>query len=218
MTDPQCLGQRLEKCYSGAVFDVLREMGYPNQTLPYDIRPIDLHMKLAGPAFTVSGHYDDTLDPNQTLLEWTKLLSMAPHGSVVVCQPNDAKLSHMGELSAETLHLRGIKGYIVDGGCRDSAFISDLGFKVFCKYFTPVDIVGKWVADAFSAPIRIGQVVIQNRDLVMADRDGIVIIPRDIAEEVIEKTEDVMQTENLVRKAILQGMDPQEAYLTYGKF
>ena len=218
MTDPQCLGQRLEKCYSGAVFDVLREMGYPNQTLPYDIRPIDLQMKLAGPAFTVSGRYDDTLDPNHTLLEWTKLLSIAPQGSVVVCQPNDAQLSHMGELSAETLHLRGIKGYIVDGGCRDSAFISDLGFKVFCKYFTPVDIVGKWVADAFSAPIRIGQVVIQNRDLVMADRDGIVIIPRDIAEEVIEKTKDVMQTENLVRKAILQGMDPQEAYLTYGKF
>lgn len=52
----------------------------------------------------------------------------------------------------------------------------------------------------------------------MADRDGIVIIPGEIAEEVVTKTEEVFQTENLVRKAILQGVDPVKAYLKYGKF
>ncbi len=59
---------------------------------------------------------------------------------------------------------------------------------------------------------------IETGDYVMADRDGTVIIPQAVAEEVIEKTEEVLQTESLVRKAILEGMDPQEAYLKYGKF
>lgn len=212
------LSDRLEKCYSGAVYDVLRAMGYPNQALPNTIRPIDIHTKLAGSIYTVSGRYDETMDPHETLLQWTGLLSKAPKGSVVICQPNDDTLAHMGELSSETLQLRGIRGYIVDGGSRDSEFISRIGFKVFCKYFTPVDVVGRWVADKFAEPIKIGKVDIETGDYVMADRDGIVIIPKAIAEEVVKKTEAVLQTESLVRKAILEGVDPQEAYLKYGKF
>ena len=212
------LSDRLEKCYSGAVYDVMRAMGYPNQALPNTIRPIDIHTKLAGSVYTLSGRYDETMDPHETLLQWTGLLSKAPKGSVVICQPNDDTLAHMGELSSETLQLRGIRGYIVDGGSRDSEFISKIGFKVFCKYFTPVDVVGRWVADKFAEPIKIGKVDIHTGDYVMADRDGIVIIPKAIAEEVVKKTEDVLQTESLVRKSILEGVDPQEAYLKYGKF
>lgn len=218
MNTQTAISDRLEKCYSGAVYDVLRAMGYPNQALPNTIRPIDIHTKLAGSIYTVSGRYDETMDPHETLLQWTGLLSKAPKGSVVICQPNDDTLAHMGELSSETLQLRGIRGYIVDGGSRDSEFISKIGFKVFCKYFTPVDVVGRWVADKFAEPIRIGKVDIETGDYVMADRDGIVIIPKAIAEEVVKKTEAVLKTESLVRKAILQGVDPQEAYLKYGKF
>ena len=78
--------------------------------------------------------------------------------------------------------------------------------------------MGCWVAEEFAEPIVIGQVTIQTGDYAMADRDGIVIIPADIAEETVTKTEEVLRTENLVRKAILEGVDPQEAYLKYGKF
>lgn len=212
------LSNRLESCYSGAVYDVLRAMGYPNQTLPNNIRPLNIHNKLAGLVYTVGGYYDDTLDPHETLLNWTGLLSKAPKGSVVICQPNDNTLSHMGELSSETLQLRGIRGYIVDGGCRDSDFINKIGFKVFCKYYTPVDIVGRWVANSFGEPIKIGDVNVETGDYVMADRDGVVIVPQAISKEVIEKAEGVLKTESLVRKAIMNGVDPQVAYLKYGKF
>ena len=67
-------------------------------------------------------------------------------------------------------------------------------------------------------PIRIGSLTIKAGDYVMADRDGVVIIPEAIVGEVVEATEDVMRRENLVRKSILEGMDPREAYLKYGKF
>jgi regulator of RNase E activity RraA len=124
----------------------------------------------------------------------------------------------MGELSSETLVYKKVLGYIVDGGCRDSAFIENLGFPVFCKYFTPVDVVAKWAANAFGEPVQIGEVTIHAGDYALGDRDGIVIIPGAIIEEVVQQTEEVLRTENLVRKAILQGVDPVAAYLQYGKF
>jgi 4-hydroxy-4-methyl-2-oxoglutarate aldolase len=217
MTKKPSLAERLEQCYSGAVYDVLRAMGYPNQVLPHTIRPLAPY-KLAGPVYTVSGYVDQTLDAHQTLLSWTALLSKAPKDSVVICQPNNHLMALMGELSAETLQFRGVRGYIVDGGCRDSDFITNIGFKVFCSFFTPVDVVGRWVADRFGEPITIGNVTICSGDYVLADRDGIVIIPKSIAEKVIDKTEAVLKTESKVRKAILGGIDPQEAYLKYGKF
>ena len=212
------IADRLEACYSGAVYDVLRTLGHADQVLPTTIRPLDVTKKLTGRVYTVNGHTDENLDAHETLLQWTGLLSKAPCGSVVICQPNDSSLAHMGELSAETMMFRGVRGYIVDGGCRDSDFIGKIGFSVWCRYFTPRDVVGRWVADSFGEPITIGGVLIHSGDYVLADSDGVVIIPSAIAEAVTSQTKVVMQTENLVRKAILEGIDPQQAYLEYGKF
>ncbi len=212
------LSQQLERCYSGAVYDVLRTMGLPNQVLPSNIRPLNPKQILAGPVFPVAGACDASIDEHQSLLGWTGLLSAAPAGSVVLCQPNDSSLAHFGELSAEAMHSRGVRGYIVDGGCRDTKFIESLGFPLFCRYFTPKDIVGRWAISSLGEAISIGGVEIYSRDYVIADRDGIVIIPARVAEEVVRAVTEVMATENLVRKAIREGLDPKEAYLKYGKF
>jgi regulator of RNase E activity RraA len=210
--------ERLEQCYTGAVFDVLRDKGYPDQALPHGIRPLDPSWKLAGPAFPVSGRRTTELGVHETILEWTTFLSKAPSGSVVICQPNDLSLAHMGELSSETLQRRGVRGYVVDGGTRDSEFILKIGFRVFCRYATPSDIAGRWVMDNLGGPIRIGALTVSEGDYVLADRDGVVIIPKAIVAETVEATEEVLRREDLVRKAILEGADPREAYLKYGKF
>jgi regulator of RNase E activity RraA len=193
-------------------------MGYDRCVLPPSIKPLDPTRKLAGEIYTVSGHIDATRDPHDTLVQWTGLLSKAPPGKVLVCQPNTYEIALMGELSAETLNFRGIRGYVVDGGCRDTDFILGLGFPVFCSFNTPKDIVGRWVPDRLGEPITIGEVTICSGDYLLADRDGVVVIPGKIAEDVVKKTEDVLQTESQVRAAILVGMDPQEAYLKFGKF
>jgi regulator of RNase E activity RraA len=212
------LSQQLERCYSGAAYDVLRAMGFPSQVLPSSIRPLNVQQRLAGPVFTVAGRCDETTGEHESLLGWTRLLSKAPSGSVVLCQPNDSTLAHFGELSAEAMHSRGVRGYIVDGGTRDSQFIETLGFPLFCRYFTPKDIVGRWAIESLGQPITIGQVRICGGDYVIADRDGIVIVPARVLEPVARTITDVMATESLVRKAIREGVDPQEAYLKYGKF
>lgn len=216
--DKKSLTDRLMQCYTGVVCDALQEMDFTNQTLPNNIRPLHIEHKTGGKIFTIEGKRVEGMDTNETLLKWCELLSRAPADTVLICQPNDNVVAHMGELSSETLRYKNVLGYIVDGGCRDSRFIEETGFPVFCKYYTPIDVVRKWIPSAFGEPIKIGDVMIHTDDYVLADRDGVVIIPKKIIEDVIVRTEEMMQTENLVRKAILQGVDPVEAYLKYGKF
>lgn len=212
------LSDRLAACYTGAVHDVLRALGHERVVLPATIRPLDPARKLAGEIWTVSGHIDRTRPAHDTLLAWVTLLSKAPAGKVVVCQPNNSEIALMGELSAETLMHKGVRGYVVDGGCRDTEFVLSIGFPVFFRFFTPSDIVGRWIPDRFGEPITIGEVTISTGDYLIADRDGVVVIPGAIAPDVVARTEEVMQTENKVRGAILSGTDPVEAYLRYGKF
>ena len=212
------LTERLLKLYSAAVHDVLRAQGVERCVLPSQLRPLDPTRKLAGAIWTVSGHIDRSRSGHDTLLEWTGLLSRAPAGRVVVCQPHNHSVALMGELSAEALQRKGVLGYVVDGGCRDTDFILRQQFPVWCSFFTPSDIVGRWIPDSFEEPVTIGEVTVCCGDYLLADRDGVVIIPQAMAEEVVSRTEEVAATENKVRQAILEGMDPQQAYLKYGKF
>lgn len=212
------LAARLADCYAAAVHDVLRAMGAGPCVLPPGIKPLDPTKRLTGEIFTVSGHVDATREAHETLVQWTGLLSKAPRGKVLVCQPHTHDIALMGELSAETLHFRGVRGYVVDGGCRDTDFILQLGFPVFCSFNTPKDIVGKWVPDRFGEPITIGDVTLCSGDFLIGDRDGVVGIPNRLADEAVARTEEAVRTENRVRSAILSGMDPQQAYLTFGKF
>lgn len=212
------LTERLSGLYSGIVYDVMRDMGLAAAVLPRDIRSLDPALRIAGPVFTMRGRPDNTVDAHTTLLEWTGFLSKAAAGHVVVCQPQDDVRALMGELSAETLKHRGVLGYLVDGGSRDTDFIRKIGFPVFCRFTTPIDVVGNWVPEAFGEPVTIGNVVVRAGDYILGDQDGTVVIPAGEAERIIERAEAAVTTENLVRAAILRGEDPQAAYLQYGKF
>ena len=212
------LTERLRACYTGAVHDVLRMMGHERVVLPAAIKPLDPSLKLAGPVWTVSGHLDRTKTRHETLLGWCTQLSKAPAGHVVVCQPNNHEVAMMGELSAQTLATRGVLGFVVDGGSRDTELVLEQRFPVWCSFLTPSDIVARWIPDAYGAPVDIGGVTISTGDFLLADRDGVVIVPRAIAEEVVTRTEEVVSTESDMRRALVGGMDPVDAYNTYGKF
>jgi len=212
------LVERLANCYTGAVHDVLRAMGHDDFVLPHDIKAIAPGTRLAGPVWTVSGRTDRSKTRDECLLAWCTLLARAPAGHVVVCQPNNREIALMGELSAQTLAARGVLGYVVDGGSRDTDLVLAQGFPVFCAFLTPADVVERWVADRFGEPVIIGAAMIHTGDFLLGDRDGVVIVPRDKIEEVVAKTEEVVATETEMRTALMSGMDPVEAYHRYGKF
>jgi 4-hydroxy-4-methyl-2-oxoglutarate aldolase len=212
------LTPRLSKLYTGIVHDVMRGMGMQDFTLPHTIRPCTVAKTIAGPIFTLRGKVDRKADAHATLLAWTGFLSKAKSGHVVVIEGNDDEVAHMGELSAETLTRKGVPGVVVDGGTRDVEFLIEMGFAVYARYATPRDIVGYWMVDAMDVPIQIGPVKIAPHDYLLADRDGIVILPRERAAEIVSAAAAATGTENQIRTAILGGMDPQEAYLKFGKF
>ena len=212
------LSDRLAACYTGVVHDAMRAAGHRDFTLPPELRPILPDQAMAGPAFTIEGVAVPDADPHETLLAWTGLLSKAPAGSIWVCQPNDRIVAHMGELSAETLRNKGLRGCVADGFVRDVNFMMAIGFQTWCRGFTPRDIVGYWLPKATDVTIRIGEVDIAPGDYLVGDRDGLIRVPRAEAEAIASAAETAMVTENQVRRAILAGTDPQVAYLRFGKF
>lgn len=217
MTDAERLAA-LKRCYTSVLHDVMRAEGLRNFTLPTRLRPLQPELTLTGPAWTVEGRIDETADPHGTLLAWTGLLSKAPAGHVWTAQPHNQLVAQMGELSAETLHRKGVLGCVVDGGLRDTNFILRLGFPCWGTFHTPSDVVGRWLPTATDVEIMIGDVAIAPGDWLHGDRDGMVRIPGAALDNVIPAAVTAMDTESKVRKAILEGADPQDAYLKWGKF
>lgn len=217
MTDPGRIA-RFETCYTSVVHDVLRARGLRNFTLPPRITPLQPDRRIAGPAWTVEGRIDESAEAHDTLLAWTGLLSQAPAGHVWTAQPHTHAIAQMGELSAETLHAKGILGCVVDGALRDTNFLLDLGFRCWGTHHSPRDVVGMWLPTRTGEEIMIGEVVIAPGDWLHGDRDGMVRVPGSDVDEVIDASVTAMETESRVRRAILDGGDPQDAYLKHGKF
>ncbi len=212
------LADRLNACHSSVVHDVMKDMGLALRVLPRTIVGLEPTMKAAGPVFTIRGRPDPTMDKHTSLYEWAGLLSRAPAGHVVVCQPQDDTRALFGGLSAEALKRKGVRGYIVDGGCRDIQAVADQGFPVFARYATPIDIVCAWRAEAFEQPLAMGGQQVLPDDYILADRDGIILIDAAEVEVVVTAAEHKMATEGDMVRAIRAGEDPQAAYLRYRVF
>ena len=204
---------------SSIIHDALRTENLLNQTLPHEIKPLLYENKVVGKIWTLSGKLKPDADIDETLLSWTNFLSNAEKNSVIVCQPNNNSIALMGELSAEALKLKGVRGYITDAGCRDVTRIkSEIKLPIYCRYNTPKDVAGRWVVNEMGTSIKIGEVNINTGDYIIADEDGIVIIPKNIIFKVINKANEDLRSENKMRDAILNGVDPKKAYLKYRKF
>lgn len=210
--------RRFGVIYTGAISDVLDEMGYTRQVFPTSIQALQMDQHVTGIALPVEGESTESNDPEEVYIPLLKMLGEIRHGDVIVNQPHDNVSAHLGELSCETAKYRGARGVVIDGGARDIDYILKLGMPVFCRYRTPADVMGRWKINVYGEPIKIGQVTVRRGDFIVGDKDGALAIPREITMEVLVKSEEVVSTENLVRKAILQGVHPVDAYRKYGRF
>lgn len=211
--------ERLRQLYTGVVADILDDLGYRSQCLPADIRPLDRTTKVAGPVYTVRGrarHADDGVDPRYRQME---MLENIFPGSVVVIDPGDeSTAAHWGELMSNVAQQRGATGTVIAGGLRDSQQILDIGYPVFCRYHSPLTAVWRWEITDFNVPLQIGRVAVRPGDLVLGDIDGILIVPAAIADQVIEKAEDVKRKETVVRERLQHGGDIRTLFEQYKVF
>jgi regulator of RNase E activity RraA len=214
------LPRRFARIYTAAITDVMDEMGLQRQTLPSAIQPLTPDMRLAGYAFTARGrpHRGTPRDRDETLRRFLAMLGAVPADSVLVLAANDGVAAHFGELSAEWFGTRRVRGAVIDGGTRDAAYLSRLRFPTFVRYRTPQDSVPRWRVHDWGQPLVIGGVRVALGDVIVADLDGVVVVPRRVAHEVATRCEKLVGTENAVRKAVKRGMPPLAAYEKFGSF
>jgi regulator of RNase E activity RraA len=212
------LAARVAAVYTGAITDVLDRGGYLQQTLPASIRPLREGMRLAGPAFPVEGRPRPGVGYDESIRTVLAMLGEVPAGHVVVYQTHDVSSAHLGELSVTSLKGRGCAGAVIDGGCRDVEYILREDFPVFSRYTTPQDCVGRWEVVAVDSAVTIGGVRVAPGDYVVADQDGVVVIPAEVVETVLAEAEQLVGTESEIRRAVRDGVLPLEAYERFRTF
>lgn len=214
------LAERASRLYTGALTDVLDELGEQGRTLPPGLLPLREGMRLAGPAFPVEGVPAVQLDRDASIRGILTMLGEVPAHHVVVYQTHDegCTSAHLGELSVVALRARGCAGAVIDGGCRDIEAILGQDFPVFCRYRTPADAVPRWRIEHWNAAVTIGSVRVEPGDYVVADRDGIVVIPAGLRDEALGRAEALVATETEIRESVREGVSPLEAYDRYGVF
>jgi 4-hydroxy-4-methyl-2-oxoglutarate aldolase len=210
--------RRFRALYTGAVSDVLDELGRRDQVLPNTIVALRSGMKLAGPVFAVKGRSNSEVDYETSLRAILTMLGEVPAGHVAVYETNDDVAAHLGELSVAALKARGCAGVLLDGGVRDVDLILEQQLPVYCRYATPQDGPGRWEVTEWGGAIRIGGVDVHTGDYLFADADGAVVIPEDVISKVLEQAERIAVTENRVRDAVLDGVSPLAAYEQFGRF
>jgi regulator of RNase E activity RraA len=194
------------------------DLGRREQTLPASIRPLAHGMRLAGEAFTVEGAPSAHGDWDAAIRKTLTMLGAVPTGHVAVYQCRHDRSAHFGELSATSLASRGVAGCVIDGGCRDVRLIEEEGFPVFTRFVTPEDSTWRWEVTATQQPITIGTARIEPGDWVVGDDDGVVVVPLDIAPDVLEAAEAKVGTESAIRVAVRDGMAPLDAFERFGTF
>ena len=214
------LPRRFAKIYTAAVTDVLDELGLMRQTLPSALQPLTPGMRVAGYAFTARGrpYHGRPRERDATLRRFLAMVGAVPADSVLVLATNDHAAAHFGELSMEALRRRRARGAVIDGATRDAAYIARVGFPTFVRYRSPQDSVPRWRVADWGQPVTIGGVRVSLGDIVVADLDGVVVVPRRVAHEVLLRCEKLVGTENRVRTAVKRGATPLEAYEKYGAF
>jgi 4-hydroxy-4-methyl-2-oxoglutarate aldolase len=214
------LPRRFARIYTAAITDVMDEMGLQRQTLPSAIQPLTADMRTAGYAFTARGRprRGTPRERDETLRRFLKMLDAVPADSVLVLASNDSVAAHFGELCASWFRARKVRGAVIDGATRDAASIGRIRFPTFVRYRTPQHSVPRWRVSDWGEPVTIGGVRVSLGDIVVADWDGVVIVPRRVAHEVLKRCETLVGTENKVRAAVKRGMTPSDAYAKFGRF
>lgn len=211
------LCDRYEAVTTPMVNDVLREENYLYQVLPHNILPLRDGMKVAGIAFTVKG--SGNLDIKDEMIQRAQMLEAIPAQSVCVWDTSgDEESAQWGEVMTLASRKRGCRGAVVDGGVRDTDKVLEQNFPVFCKYRTSNGMLGRFRMIGYQLPVMIGHVHILPGDVIFGDTDGVIVIPRAIAYDVLVRAEKIKQNEIGIKNMVNQGMKPSDVVRNGGYF
>jgi len=216
---------KLLEYFSADIYDVMDPMGYPNQCMDIHIAPLRDYMKVAGPAFTYWGirepRYDEAHPPRPDFDNHAMFGKIPPHSVVVINAEKDDCVGHWGEMMSYGAKAAGAVGAVIDGGTRDKAMILNIeNFACFARFTSPVESKKNWRPKEVQIPIYVSgtltkNVLVRPGDWIFGDSDGVIVIPVEILDEVIEKVAELSKKERLSREAFKAGMSFKEVYEKY---
>jgi 4-hydroxy-4-methyl-2-oxoglutarate aldolase len=205
-----------ESFYAAVVCDVLDAAGYPRQSPLVPLVPITVTQTLVGRCKTTLWADMAHADPKPYELELAAVDSCKPDDVLIAAAGGSTRSGIWGELLTTAARNQGCVGAIVDGMVRDVAKMRDMQFPVYARGRCIYDSKNRQRVIDLDVAVEIAGVRFCPGDLVIADEDGIVVVPRAIEAEIIRKAWEKVHAENEVRDAIRAGMKATEVFRKYG--
>jgi 4-hydroxy-4-methyl-2-oxoglutarate aldolase len=212
-----------KELFVAVIGDILDKLNFRNQFLPQAIQPIRNDMTVLGRAMTVlTVDYPGDNVAGQS--EWGQMPFGLLFRALDDLKPNEVYVgtggtpdyATWGELMATRAMRLGANGAVLDGFSRDTTGILDLNFPTFSRGGYAQDSGARSRVIDYRIPVQIGKVSINPGDLIMGDRDGVLVIPKEAEEEAISLALEKSRTEDLVKEAIENGMSTELAFKKYG--
>ena len=206
-----------EKLYTPVVSDTLDGLGLRQQAMRHDIRPLHPDFVVVGRARTLlwMATYEP-VKPNPYVNEIKAIDSLRPGDVAVHSTDHSWTVAPWGELLSTAAKMRGANGTIVDAVVRDVKRIVAMGFPTFARGIMALDSWGRGFVADVDVTIQCGGVEVKSDDLVFGDYDGIVVIPKAVEDEVLQRAFHKVTSENHTRDELLQGRPLGEVYEKYG--
>ncbi|OZD08721.1 dimethylmenaquinone methyltransferase [Rhodococcus sp. 06-156-3C] len=168
------------------------------------IRPAWAGARVAGPAYTVQGVGGDNLALHNAVAQ-------APSGHVLVVDAGGARHGHWGEVLAVAARQRGLIGLVIDGAVRDTVELAAMDFPVFSR---GISIIGtrKGFTGAFGVPVDVGGTKIETGDMVVGDADGVIAIPQNEVERVLDLSDARAADEQRIFEELRAGKTTLDLY------
>ncbi len=199
-----------------SVSDAIEQLYHEKRYMSHRMQAI-FPTKFAGVALTVKLVKDENQDP-QSLSGMLQAIDTGGSGSVYVMQVEDgADIAGMGGLMGTAMFARGFAGAVVDGGVRDLPQLKRIGFPVYSTGSVPSTSVGHYRFAGANIPIECGGVKVNSNDLIVADQDGVVVVPRDRAAEILIRSQQLDENEHSMYPFIEKFHSIVEAVKRFGR-
>jgi regulator of RNase E activity RraA len=202
--------------YSAVVADALDGLGYSHQSPRLQLRPYTTTSLLVGRCKTTLWEELDEVDPSPYELELKAVDECQPDDVLIAAAAGSLKSGIWGELLSTAAKNSGCVGAIVDGAVRDVQKMRAMKFAVFARGTSVYDSQDRQRVIAVDTDVEMEGVTFSAGDLVLADEDGVVVVPQAIEAAAISAAWSKVHAENVTRDAISDGMKATAAYKKYG--
>jgi len=206
------------KLYSSVISDVLDSLGNTQHAMLPSIRPLNEDSVIFGRARTglYTPLYHAEPGENHYAVELALIDDLKLDDVVVLACPQSERICPWGELLSTAARARGAAGCVTDGLVRDIRFIREMGFPVFARGSVPLDSKGRGAMIKMDVPVECGGAAVKPGDWIFADVDGVVIIPSDLCEKVLEGAFSKVAAENTVREELAAGESLATVFARHG--